>query len=144
MERLFRDFLTFAVDHRQGVVLFCAVAIGLFVLWRSICCWRKKILIAGGEWGTVSVSVRAIRGTIRGICDTLSPAGHPCIRIREKKSILSVSIYLRAPFGCNVPALSLKIQESVADNLREQFGFSAIGPIDVVIGHFRPCRPRDI
>jgi uncharacterized alkaline shock family protein YloU len=143
MENFLQKFLTFAVDHRRGLVLFCAAAVGLFVLWRSICCWRKKILIAGGELGTVSVSVRAIRGTVRGICDIFSPAGHPCVRIREKNSILSIIIHLRAPFGCNVPELSQKIQESVANNLREQFGFPSVGPIDVTIGHFRPCRHQD-
>jgi hypothetical protein len=143
MENFFQTFLTLAAGHRQGLALLSAVAIGFFVIWRSIYCWRRKILIAGGEWGTISVSVRAIRGTIRGICDTFSPAGHPCIRIREKKSVLSVIIHLRAPFGCNVPELSQKIQESVANNLREQFGFSSIGPIDVVIGHLRTCRQWD-
>jgi hypothetical protein len=143
MENFFQRFLTFAMDHRRGVVLFCAAAVGLFVLWRSVRCWRRKILIAGGELGTVSVSVRAIRGTIRGICDIFSPAGRPCVRVREKNSVLSITIPLRAPFGCNVPELSQKIQESVAHNLREQFGFSTIGPIDVIIGHFRPCCQRD-
>ncbi|MDR0727595.1 MAG: hypothetical protein LBF26_01725 [Puniceicoccales bacterium] len=139
MRNFFQTLLTFVTDHRLGLVLLATAAVGSFVLWRFIRCWRRKILIADGEWGTVSVSVRAIRGTIRGICDTFSPAGHPCIRIREKKSVLSIAIHLQAPFGCNVPELSRQIQEAIASNLREQFGFSAVGPIDVVISHFHPC-----
>ncbi|MDR1456605.1 MAG: hypothetical protein LBI34_00885 [Puniceicoccales bacterium] len=143
MGKIFQTFLSFVMEHRRGLVFFSAVAIGLFVLWRFVCCWRRKIFIAGGKLGTISVSVCAIRGTIRGICDSFSPDGHPYIRIREKKSALSITIHLRAPFGCSVPELSQKIQESVANNLREQFGFSTIGTIDVVIGHFRQSHPRD-
>ncbi|MDR2341292.1 MAG: hypothetical protein LBD72_03120 [Puniceicoccales bacterium] len=143
MKKFSQVSLTFASDHRLGVMLFCAATIGMFVLWRSICCWRRRILIADGELGTVSVSVHTICGTIRGVCKAFSPASHPRVRVREKKSVLSITIHLQVPFGCNVPELSQEIQEAVADNLREQFGFSAIGPIDVIIGHFRSYRQTD-
>jgi uncharacterized alkaline shock family protein YloU len=128
----------FANAHRWDIGILGIVLILGGIFYRMCKCARRKIFVVSGEWGTVSVSMRAIRGAIRGICDSISPSGSPRIRIREKKSTVSICIRLRAPFGSNVLGLSQKIQESVAHSLREQFGFSEITSIDVVIEQFRP------
>jgi hypothetical protein len=98
---------------------------------------RKKILLAGGEHGTIAVSSGALQEIIRSICYGMDGAMKSSTRVRLRKGNLHISIRMRAPVGGNVCAIAKAVQERTAEYMRGQFGLGISCTIDVLIGGFR-------
>jgi hypothetical protein len=104
----------------------------------------RKIPIFDGESGSICASVRAIRGAVRNICKKVICDCNPCICIGIKKGKIWFCIHLRAPVGSNVQGISLKIQELVFEDLRNQFGLQTINCVNVVIEGFYGVEKKDL
>jgi hypothetical protein len=98
---------------------------------------RKKILLAGGEHGTIAVSSGALQEIIRGICHGMDGAMKSSPRVRLRKGNLHIFVRMRAPVGGNVCAIAKAVQDRTIDYLRGQFGSGISCTIDVLIGGFR-------
>lgn len=117
-----------------GVIALLFFAVTIRRMVRRI---RRQVLISQGMLGSISASIRAIRSAVRNGCRSIIGGCNPCIHIYDKKSAICFRIHLKSPVGANVQCLAIKIQELIANNLREQFGLQTVGRIDVIIEGFR-------
>jgi hypothetical protein len=121
---------------RVGIFFLVGMGILLF-LW---CRWRRrrqKIDLMGGEFGSISISMGALREVLSTVCEEVVERPRSKISIRMGKNNLRLRIRLRAPVGENVQEMARKIQRLAAAKLHSQFGLEQPCSIDVLIGGFR-------
>jgi hypothetical protein len=124
---------------------------GFFLLSGAILCllfwrrWRqrqKKIALMGGEFGSISLSMDALREILANICEEVVERPRSKITVHGKKNDLRLRIRLRVPVGENVQEMAHRIQRLAAEKLRGQLGLEQPCSIDILIGSFRSGKKR--
>lgn len=130
-----------------GASFWCWLAGLLAVGWVLLAMRRRRrpLVVTSGDLGTVTISMRALRGAIRSCCFRAEERIKPCcIAIGRKKNHLRIRLCLRVPEGCNVQAIAQRIQDIATAQLRDQFGLDDGCSIDVqVTGFFPANRPAE-
>jgi hypothetical protein len=136
MGNFWDQFIKFCSIHYYALEITAILFVFIFTLKRIIAKMRWKVCIISEDSGSIFVSMRAIRCSIENSCQCVDKMLRSRIHIFEKKSLLCMSIHIKAPLQANTQHLSQQIREMVRFNLGEQFGFSRIGPVDVIVDGF--------
>lgn len=122
---------------RLGLIL-----IGFITLiWFLLKITKKNTFLAyTTENGSVLVSKNAISDLIRQICHNNHGLSLIKAKLKKKKQLIDLQIYIRIESGGQLKAIEQSLQTSIRDALEETFGIESIGRINLIASSIKEAK----
>lgn len=122
---------------RLGLIL-----IGFITLiWFLLKITKKNTFLAyKTENGSVLVSKNAISDLIRQICHNNHGLSLIKAKLKKKKQLIDLRIYIRIESGGQLKAIEQSLQTSIRDALEETFGIESIGRINLIASSIKEAK----
>jgi uncharacterized alkaline shock family protein YloU len=122
---------------RLGLIL-----IGFITLiWFLLKITKKNTFLAyKTENGSVLVSKNAISDLIRQICHNNHGLSLIKAKLKKKKQLIDIQIYIRIESGRQLKAIEQNLQSSIRDALEETFGIESIGRINLIASSIKEAK----
>tara|TARA_A100001015_G_scaffold314564_1_gene424286 strand:- start:4246 stop:4716 length:471 start_codon:yes stop_codon:yes gene_type:complete len=122
---------------RLGLIL-----IGFITLiWFLLKITKKNTFLAyKTENGSVLVSKNAISDLIRQICHNNHGLSLIKAKLKKKKKLIDLQIYIRIESGGQLKAIEQSLQTSIRDALEETFGIESIGRINLIASSIKEAK----
>jgi uncharacterized alkaline shock family protein YloU len=125
---------------------FGLIALGLITILSLIfkCSKKKTFLAYKTENGSVSVSKNAISDLIRQICHNNHGLSLIKAKLKKKKQLLHLQIYIRLEYGGQLKAIEESLQAMIREALEETFGIESIGRINLIAASIKEAKNNSL
>jgi len=96
-----------------------------------------QIVAFRGEQGSAAVSRHAISDLVHRVCASTEGVGKSACTIQVSRGRLALRVKIHLLSSATLTDLTSHLQERIANHLRHSFGFTELGPIDVVVTGFQ-------
>ena len=122
---------------RIGLVLLSVITI----IWFLIKLTKKNTFLAyKTENGSVLVNKNAITDLIRQVCHNKHGLSLIKAKLKKKKRLIDLQIYIRIESGGQLKAIEQSLQTAIRDALEETFGIESIGRINLIASSIKEAK----